>query len=131
VACGGLGLNLGVCKLPPVSVPQVCGPTTAGLRPCEAANNQVLACGPSTVGLPACNFKTLIAAPKPIDINSGELDLVIGCPETAVGSGRGAIAAELPKTGAADVDLADLVSTKRGALLGMATGFSWVYLQGQ
>jgi hypothetical protein len=131
VACGGLGLNLGVCKLPPLSVPQVCGPTTAGLRPCEAANNQVLACGPSTVGLPACNFKTLIAAPKPIDINSGELDLVIGCPETAVGSGRGAIAAELPKTCAADVDLADLVSTKRGALLGMAIGLSWVYLQGQ
>lgn len=130
VACGGLGLNLAVCKLPPLSVPQVCGPTTAGLRPCEAANNQVLACGPSTVGLAACGFKTLIAAPKPIDVNSGELDLVVGCPPTAVGSGRGAIAAEVT-TCAADVDLADLVSAKRGALQSMAASFSWVYVKGQ
>jgi hypothetical protein len=131
VACGGLGLNLAVCKLPPLTVPQVCGPTTAGLPPCAAANNQVLACGPSTVGLPACGFKTLIAAPEPIDINSGELDLVVSCPTTAVGSGRGAMAAEVPKTCAADVDLADLVSTKRGALQTMAASFSWVYIKGQ
>jgi hypothetical protein len=131
VACGGLGLSLAVCNLPPLSVPQVCGPTTAGLRPCEAANNQVLACGPSTVGLAACAFTTLIAAPEPIDVNSGELDLVVSCPTTAVGSGRGAMAAEVPKTCAADVDLADLVSAKRRALQTMAGSLSWVYVKGQ
>jgi hypothetical protein len=131
VACGGLGLNLGVCKLPPLTVPQVCGPTTAGLPPCAAGNNQVLACGPTTVGLPACAFKTLIKAPEPIDVNAGELDLVIGCPSTADGSARGAVAAETPKTCAANIDLADLVSTKRGALQSMASTLAFVaYLGG-
>jgi hypothetical protein len=131
VACGGLGLNLPVCNLPPLNVPQVCGPTTAGLPPCEAGNNQVLACGPSTVGLPACAFQTLIKAPKPIDVNSGELDLVIGCPSKAGGSAARAVAAKAPSTCAADVDLADLVSAKRGALQTMAGAFSWVYIKGQ
>jgi hypothetical protein len=131
VACGGLGLNLGVCKLPPLTVPQVCGPTTAGLPPCAAGNHQVLACGPTTVGLPACAFKTLIKAPEPIDVNAGELDLVIGCPSTADGSARGAVAAETPKTCAANIDLADLVSTKRGALQSMASTLAFVaYLGG-
>ena len=130
VACGGLGLNLPVCNLPPVNVPQVCGPTTAGLPPCEAGNNQVLACGPSTVGLPACAFQTLIKAPKPIDINSGELDLVIGCPSKARGSAARAFAAKAPASCSADVDLADLVSAKRGALQAGAGTLAWAYLQG-
>jgi hypothetical protein len=130
VACGGLGLIIAGCKFPPLTVPEVCGPTTAGLRPCEAANNQILACGPTTVGLPACAFKTLIKAPKPIDINSGELDLVVGCPPTAAGSAAEATAAQTG-TCRADVDLDSLVAAKRGALQSMASSLSWVYLLGQ
>jgi hypothetical protein len=126
VACGGIGLGLAVCNLPPLSVPEVCGPTTAGLRPCAAGNNQVLACGPSTVGLAACGFKTLIKAPEPIDLNSGELDLVVGCPSTADGSARGVVAAETSKTCAANIDLADLVSAKRGALQSAASTLGFI-----
>ena len=127
VACGGFGMGLAVCNLPPLSVPQVCGPTTAGLPACAPANNQVLACGPTSVGLPACNFRTLIKAPKPIDINSGELDLVIGCPPEEEAGTPTARAAQ-STTCRADVDLAALVRAKASSLVTAASMLGVAYL---
>ncbi len=135
VACGGFGLNLPVCNLPPQEVPQVCGPTTAGLPPCAPANVQVLACGPTDLGFPPCAFKTLIKAPKPIGLDEPgagtghegghaggreheELHATLSCPDDAAGSE--------PKC-EATVDLAPLLDAKYQALNAYAESISRAY----
>ncbi|MGZ8665837.1 MAG: hypothetical protein ACXWZM_01855 [Solirubrobacterales bacterium] len=130
VACGSLGIGLGVpaCgKLPPPQVPGVCGPTTVGLPPCSLANNTVMVCGPPSLGFPPCAFKSFIKAPKPIDpteprpskpigheSSRAHLEAVLTCPEPAEGT------PDAPKSCPVTVDLeaemeAEIASLQRYA----------------
>jgi hypothetical protein len=136
VACGGFGLNLPICDLPPLEVPQVCGPTTVGLRPCAPANVQVLACGPTDLGFPPCAFNTLIKAPPPIVVEDGELShesrhltlsTTLGCPgEEAVSLGK---RGEGGETCPVAIDLIDLAQAKVGALALEAKAMSRLFEQ--
>jgi len=136
VACGGFGLNLPVCDLPPLEVPDVCGPTTVGLKPCGPANVQVLACGPTDLGFPPCAFDTLIKAPKPIGLDDGHLDhetrhglaieTTLGCPGEDPGrAGRRGDGEQCVAT----VDLIALAEAKIGALSLQARALSRLFEQ--
>ena len=124
VACGGFGMGLAVCNLPPPSVPGVCGPTTVGLPPCAPANVQVLACGATGLGFAPCAFKTLIKAPKPIDVSSGALDFELTCPEDALGA-AGATASQVSRRGScrAEINLGISIASYKESLLDSAR--SW------